>query len=129
MTCFRAIQSENKPCPRSSFAFHAKRVKEALRTMLRGKKITQTKIFALYKKNHLVKIHLKSTGFSLLLKLTNVTTLIPIISLYEGSEQFTQTGKLLMKRTFGNIGCYTTQKMKFSIKDFLSKFLQFRSFL
>ena len=58
-----------------------------------------------------------------------MTTFIPIISLYEGSEQFTQTGKILMKRTLGNIGCHNTQKMKFSIKDFLSKCHQFRSFL
>ena len=54
-----------------------------------------------------------------------MTTFIPIISLYEGSEQFTQTGKILMKRTLAD----AAQKMKFSIKDFLSKCHQFRSFL
>ena len=48
----------------------------------------------LIKKIRQVKIHLKPTGFSLLWKLADIVTFIPIISWWEGSEQSTQAGQL-----------------------------------
>ena len=82
--CFRFIQSENQPCPRASFAFEGN---------VEWKWNCLNRNICFIKKIHLVKIHLKSTGFSLLWKLANMATFIPIISLYEDSEQSTKTGK------------------------------------
>ena len=82
--CFRFIQSGNQPCPRASFAFEGN---------VEWKWNCLNRNICYIKKIHLVKIHLKSTGFSLLWKLANMATFIPIISLYEDSEQSTETGK------------------------------------
>ena len=85
VTFCRDIQSGNQPYPSASFAFDAKRVKEALRAIFSGNKITWIKIFILSKKDYQVKIYLKSIDFSLLWKLPDMATFIPIISSYGGS--------------------------------------------
>ena len=40
-----------------------------------------------------MRVHVKSAGFNLLWKLVNMATFMPIIFLYEGSEQSTETEK------------------------------------
>ena len=50
--CF--IQSGNQPHHKASFAFHAKKVKEALRAMLSGIKLLKQK-YCFIKKIHMVK--------------------------------------------------------------------------
>ena len=72
------IQSGNQPCHRPFSAFHAKKVKEALRAILSGIKLLKKNI-CFIKKTHLVKTHLKSAGFSLLWKLVNMAIFIPVI--------------------------------------------------
>ena len=55
--CFRFIQSGNQPCPRTSFAFEGN---------VEWKWNCLNRNICYIKKIHLVKIHLKSTGISLL---------------------------------------------------------------
>ena len=86
------IQSGNQPCHKPFSAFHAKKVKEALRAILSGIKLLKKNI-CFIKKTHLVKTHLKSAGFSLLWKLVNMAIFISIIFLFEDGEQSTETGK------------------------------------
>ena len=93
--CIRVIQNRNQPCHRASFSFHAEKVKEALGAMLSGTNYWNKNIYFI-KKIRKVKVHLKYVGFSLLWKLVNMATFRPIIFLYEGSRQSTETVKFFL---------------------------------